>query len=257
MLRRYLGKLMSPLGRKRPHVDVSILDRVRPEKKGLIDHAFRLGGPLPRSFADLGGVWGVEGAYTFYTLSNYDVDSAVLVDTDFTETVRENGKSFANLRLVEGDFGTPSIVEQVGDMDLLIMFDVLLHQANPDWDTVLKLYLDQARCVIVYNQQWTDGDRSVRLVDLGRKEYFRNVPHTEDEPGYDQLFTHMNEVHPESNRPWRDLHGLWQWGITDHDLLQLMETQGFDLGYRQNFGPFGKLTNFEDHGFLFQKRDKS
>ncbi|MEI6502812.1 MAG: hypothetical protein WCP21_17520, partial [Armatimonadota bacterium] len=37
------------------------------------------------SFADLGGVWGVEGGYTFHALEKHDVSAAALVDTHPTE----------------------------------------------------------------------------------------------------------------------------------------------------------------------------
>ena len=41
------------------------------DKLDLIDFAFSRFGL--HSFADLGGVWRVEGGYTFYTLDKYDV----------------------------------------------------------------------------------------------------------------------------------------------------------------------------------------
>ena len=40
-----------------------------------------------KSFADLGGVWRVEGGYTFYVLQRYCIERALLVDMRITSTV--------------------------------------------------------------------------------------------------------------------------------------------------------------------------
>ena len=63
----------------------------------------------------------------------------------------------------------------------------------------------------------------------------------------------MYEIHPRHNRIWRDIHNVWQWGITNHDLLAKMESLGFTLKYHKNNGQFGNLSNFQNHGFVFKK----
>lgn len=63
------------------------LNHLNLDKKDLIDFAFLQ--QRFSSFADLGGVWGVDGAYTFYTLDNKKVTAAYLVDTDLTNKVIE------------------------------------------------------------------------------------------------------------------------------------------------------------------------
>jgi hypothetical protein len=93
----------------------------------------------------------------------------------------------------------------------------------------------------------------VRLLDLGREEYFKNVPRDENHPIYKALFEKMNEIHPQYKRPWRDIHSVWQWGITDRDLLQTTENLGYKMLYYKNCGRFGSLPNFENHAFVFQK----
>ena len=65
---------------------------------------------------------------------------------------------------------------EVGDVDAVILYDVLLHQVRPDWNEVLRMYAPRTRHFIVYNQQWVKGPDTVRLVDLGKDEYFRSVP---------------------------------------------------------------------------------
>src|SRR5437016_12262854 len=101
------------------------------EKRELIDLAcdrFQI-----RSFADLGGVWGVEGGYTFYALHRGDIDKAFLVDTDFTARVREQQAPRPALQLIEGNFGSEETIKQIGNVDAVMFFDTLLHQVDPDW----------------------------------------------------------------------------------------------------------------------------
>ena len=64
----------------------------------------------------------------------------------------------------------------------------------------------------------------------------------------------MYEVHPQHNRIYRDIHNVWQWGITDSDLIARMESLGFSLQFYKNAGAFGTLKNFENHAFVFSRR---
>src|SRR5262245_11110828 len=97
--------------------------RVRSDKIELIDEAFGgASGPAPASFADLGGVWGVNGAYTFYILRQYEPASAFLVDTDFTDPVIKGKKTFNNLDLIRGNFGDPRVPEEIGKVDAVLLF---------------------------------------------------------------------------------------------------------------------------------------
>lgn len=222
-----------------------------PHKLDLIDYAF------PRfslqSFADLGGVWGVEGGYTFHALSKHNVTAAALVDTHPTQIVKNRARSFPNLRLIAGNFGDEAVARQVGKVDAVLFFDVLLHQVNPNWDRVLETYAEQTRCFVIYNQQWIGPGQQVRLLDLGEDEYFKNVPHDRTEEPYVSLFGKLDEKHPDHDRPWRDVHHIWQWGITDVDLHTKMASLGFRMQFMKNCGRFGQLQNFENHAFVFTK----
>ena len=222
-------------------------------KKRLIDYTYNSCHPVPSSFADLGGIWNVDGAYTFYTLQKYGAECAFLVDTDLTDASRKKSRSKDNLKLIQGNFGEKSVAEQIGEVDAIFLFDVLLHQVKPDWNEILEMYSKRTKYFLVYNQQWTGSENTVRLIDLGRDEYLRNTPYTEESPNYKALFEKMNEIHPKHKRIWRDIHNVWQWGITDHDLLRNMENLGFKMQWYKNFGRFGSLPNFENHAFLFQK----
>jgi hypothetical protein len=65
----------------------------------------------------------------------------------------------------------------------------------------------------------------------------------------------MSDVHPQHQRPWRDIHNVWQWGIADDDLIATLTGLGFALQYFRNYGQLGQLESFENHGFVFRKRD--
>ncbi len=224
------------------------------DKKELIDYTYGLCRPVPASFADLGGVWAVDGFYTFYTLGKYGVKCAFLVDTDFTDAVLKKARSKGSLRLIRGNFGEESVAEQIGRVDATFLFDALLHQVKPDWNEIVENYSKRTNFFVVYNPQWTGSENTVRLLDLGRDEYFKNVPHDEEHPTYKALFSKMYEIHPQHKRIWRDIHNVWQWGITDRDLLRTMENLGYKMQYFKNCGRFGSLPNFENHAFVFQKR---
>ncbi len=223
------------------------------DKKSLIDRVFGHDDPAPRSFADLGGVWGINAAYTFYTLDSYNITRAFLVDTHPSEKVIDKARSYKNLTIINSNFGEESIPDKIESVDVIFMFDVLLHQVAPDWDEVLDAYSKITKYFIIYNQQWIGSENTVRLFDLGREEYFKNVPHDPKNPTYVSLFEQMYEINPTHNRIWRDIHSVWQWGITDSLLIAKMKDLGFVLEFSKNYGPFGRLQNFENHGFIFKK----
>jgi len=221
------------------------------EKRELLNFGFRRFGL--RSFADLGGVWNVDGGYTFYSLEQFPIERAVLVDTDFTDEVLKRAQDYTFLQLVHGNFATHEVTAQVGNVDGAMFFDTLLHQVNPDWNMVLELYAPRVKHFLIFNQQFTASEHTVRLFDLGEEGYFRNVPHTPNEAPYDVLFERMYEMHPQHNRIYRDIHNVWQWGITDDDLADVMKSLGFTMQLYQNWGRFGDLENFENHAFVFSR----
>jgi len=225
--------------------------RLLPDKRALITRAFTT---LPiQTFADLGGVWGVDGGYTFDTLERYPTTTATLVDTHFTKTVEKRAEREPRLRLIRGSFGEQATVDQVGPVDAVFLFDVLLHQVDPDWDLILERYAEHAKHLLVYNQQWVGPGRRRRLLEMGEDEYFRNVPHARNESPYDGLFAKLDSIHPDHGKPWRDVHHIWQWGITDADLEEKAKALGFRLLEKQNHGRFGRLENFENHSFVFAR----
>jgi hypothetical protein len=224
------------------------------DKREVIDYAYERLGSRLMSFADLGGVWGVDGAYTLYTLQHFGAARAVLVDSNFTDKVVEFARAFPALSLVRGNFGDRAIESQLGNVDVIFLFDVLLHQVKPDWDDILAMYAPHTRVFVIYNQQFVGSDKTVRLLDLGREEYLANVPADPNLPPYSTLFEKMYEIHPEHGRIWRDVHNVWQWGIVDRDLIACLDRLGFTMQLYKNCGQWGQLKNIQNHAFVFQRR---
>lgn len=224
-----------------------------PHKRALIDTAFGTVLSEPHSFADLGGVWRVEAGYTFYTLDHYPIDRACLVDTDFTPTVTAKARRYPQLELLHGNFGDPAVAEAIGHVDAIFLFDVLLHQVAPDWDAVLRMYARATDCFLVFNQQFVKSDTTVRLADLGKDAYFRHVKMDPRIPHYRDFWERPEEIHPQHGRRWRDIHNVWQWGITDTDLESTMTDLGFQLRHKRNWGRFSSWESFENHAFIFAR----
>ena len=82
-------------------------------------------------------------------------------------------------------------MQQIGKVDAITLFDVLLHQVNPDWDEILEMYAPSTTYFIIYNQQFVAADKTVRLLDLGYEDFFKNVPRAKDNPLYKEVFEKM------------------------------------------------------------------
>ena len=186
-----------------------------------------------RSVADLGGVWAVEAGYTRYALERPGVERAVLVDTGLTDTVRGFAAADPRLRLVDGEFGSPASVAAVGQVDVVLLFDVLLHQVGPDWDDVLRRYAQTSRCIVVVEPTYT-GDEVVRFWDLGEAGYRANTPTDGALPDWSQL----DEIDPRYGRPHRDVHEYWQWGLPDAARRDVMQGLGWRCAYWADYGPW-------------------
>lgn len=216
-------------------------------KTDAIDKAVELVGAT--SFADLGGVWAINGGYTFYARSRPGVTSATLVD-DLIDTLPDELKQRAqqeNVRLIKGNFGRPEIAEQVGRVDAVILFDVLLHQVAPNWDELLTMYAERTPTFVIVHPEMT-GAETVRLIDLGREEYLRRVP---DEPQARALFDRLDEPH--RGRTWRDAHDVWQWGLTGRDLRAKMDELGYRAVHYHNAGPWLGNPYFDNAAYVFTR----
>jgi hypothetical protein len=221
-------------------------------KLRLIDYCFEQ--LDSRSFADLGGVWGIDGAYARYAADAHAPERGVVVDENFTERYLELERKLPGLTHLPGNFGRREVAEALGHVDVCMFYDVLLHQVDPDWHEVLALYAPACRRVAIVQPQW-NGPETVRLLDLGEHDYMAAIPEAEAAHGsvYDGLFERLDEINQQRGRPWRDVHDIWQWGISDRDLIARMGELGFGLRLFENTGPWRGLERFHESAFLFDR----
>lgn len=224
---------------------------LNPDKLRLIDIALENG---TLSFADLGGMWRVQGGYSIYCAER--AERVVLVDFNATpEFINEKSKR-TNLTYLRGNFALRETAKEVGQVDCVILFDVLLHQVKPDWNEVLENYAKQTKSFLIYNQQFT-GEKTVRLLEQGRDWYLRRVPHSPDDTEeYSDLFEKANEPHPRypDGRTYKDMHDVWQWGITDHDLMRVMDNLDFRLVFERDCGLWPGLEEIKNKAFIFASK---
>ena len=247
---KYLARRVRKGLRNLPHLALGYNIYVDREKLDLIRRAFTEIRPAARSFADLGAVWRVNAGYTFYILRNFSIEKSFLVDTHITPGVRQKIARFGNLTPIEANFGSGDVVAKIGHVDVVLLFDVLLHQVKPDWDEVLARYSGVTDCFVIFNQQFDGADATVKLTDLSLAEYKSIVP-TPRQDLYDFIFTHREDLNPDHNRPWIDIPDIFQWGITDTDLRSVMKRLSFTEVYYRNHGQFSHSRHFENHAFIF------
>ncbi len=225
-------------------------DVLSQDKRDAIDYAVTHCGV--QSFADLGGVWNVDAGYTFYAMERHGLQNGTIVDFQFTPAVTKWGERYPSLRTVQGNFAFRSVAQRVGAVDAVFLFDVLLHQVNPDWDAVLSLYAPQVKCFVILNQQF-DAKTTFRLLDRGKSEYFQHVPHTTEEvPDYRMAFEQPDAIHPVLGCKYRDNPSIWQWGITDDDLIAKMKSIGFTLHYFKNCNAWA-MPHVQNRAFVFRR----
>lgn len=203
------------------------------------------------SVADLGGVWAVDAGYTFYALERHRPRRAVLVDDDIGSAVRQHAEAWPQLELIESSFGAPDLPQRLGDVGLLLLFDVLLHQVAPDWDEILARFAPRVGAMAIVNPMWTGGDTTVRLLDLGERRYLASVP---PQDNHTEVFARLDEHNERRARPWRDVHDIWQWGITDRDLRARVAALGFELTHHVDAGSWRGLERFDSHAYVFVRR---
>lgn len=90
-----------------------------------------------KSFADIGGCWGVHCGYSFDILDRHKIDRAFVADQFVTAPSRERAKAYSQLQFIQGLFNQQGYIAAFPEVDALIMYDILLHQVDLDWDEFL------------------------------------------------------------------------------------------------------------------------
>jgi hypothetical protein len=220
-------------------------------KKEVLDYSFQF--LNMNRVVELGGVGEIDCAYGFYALNKFKPAHLTMVDLQWTENAKRLCVGRKEITMMKVNFGDPKLPAQIGNVDTVILFDVLLHQVAPNWDQILEIYAPYTKSFIIVNPQFMPSTSTIRLLDLGKEEYFNNVPHPSTHPTYSNLFSRLNDL-VVPGRTWRDAPNIWQWGITNKDLLEVMHTLGFQLAFLKNYGQWQNLSNFDHHAYLFYKK---
>ncbi len=223
-------------------------------KKLLIDTLFELANDDINTIADLGGIYKVHGAYAFYTIQKHHVSKVIQIDTELTSEYLDLSKKYNQILSLEMNFANTSVVSHIDKVDALYLFDVLLHQVNPNWDDILEMYSDKTKYFVIFNQMFTKSDKTIRLLDLGFDEYFKHVPFEKEHPLSQNLINKTYEINQEHGKIWRDVHHVFQWGITVIDLIESLRKLNFELVYHKYWGMFSYSKSFDDHAFIFKKK---
>ena len=110
-------------------------------------------------------------------------------------------------------------MDEIGEVDAIMLFDVLQAWSDPDWDQVLELYAPATSCFVIANPQWEGAGATIRLIDLGREKYLEAVPPW---AAHLELFDRLDAWDVAAERREGDAIEVWQWGITDADLRAKM-----------------------------------
>src|ERR1043166_10208152 len=93
-----------------------------------------------RSIIDVGACWGVNGGYAQHALASGKIERAIVLDGRITNLTRARFSNESRAQLREGDLGNLEFIDAVPKCDAAIIFDVLLHQVDPDWDEFIARY---------------------------------------------------------------------------------------------------------------------
>lgn len=206
------------------------------------------------SLVDLGACWGVHGGYTFHALEVCDLERAVIVDGNVTAPTREQAEHIPRVELIQGPLGAHETVDRVGRVDAAIMFDILLHQVDPNWNDVLARYASNVDTLIIHNQCWR-GPETVRFPDFDVEQYIDRVESHSPER-IREWYQRHDEFNVDQQKPWRDVHNYWQWGITAKDLVGTLWDLGYAIEAFENTGAWSEqLSEIEMLSIVAHKRN--
>jgi hypothetical protein len=226
-----------------------------PGKAQAIDYAVEQLGV--ESFASL-EIAEAYGRWAFYAIDKPTVQQGALVDLrprrprGHLLSAIEQAAERPGMRALDGAFSDPGTVTEMGQVDAVLLFDVLLLMVDPNWDQVLELYAPATSCFVIANPQWERDEKTVRLIELGREKYLEAVPPVKP---HLELFDRLDEWHPGQHRSHRDITGIWQWGITDADLQAKMDELGFSLESEWSLDPPPETKGFTYKTFVFTRSD--
>jgi hypothetical protein len=199
---------------------------------------------------------GVLGEWAFYAIDKPTVQHGALVDARARRarahllSAVELAAEYPGMRVLDRAFADQSTVSEIGEVDAILMFDVLHHMVDPDWDQLLDLYAPVTSTFVIANPQWERSETTVRLIDLGREQFLDAVPPTES---HTELFDRLDDLHKGQQRLFRDGTHVWQWGITDADLKAKLGELGFSVQHEWELGRLPQAEGFVNKVFVFSR----
>lgn len=82
----------------------------------------------------------------------------------------------------EAYFTTLEIAAEIGPVDAVLLFDILLQPSAPTGTEVLAYVCPRGAVLGVASPQWEPAEESVRLLDLGRERFLDVVPPGQEAP---------------------------------------------------------------------------
>ncbi|MQA73285.1 MAG: hypothetical protein GEU88_02850 [Solirubrobacterales bacterium] len=225
----------------------------RQPKLGAVDYAVEELGIESFASLEFGQAY---GQYAFHAIDKPTVRRGALVDVRPSRprshllSALEQAAERPGMRVLDTSFSDPRAVDEIGQVDAILLFDVLVRMVDPDWDRVLRLYAPATASFVIANPQWQRGDATVRLIDLGRDSYLEAVPPWD---AHRELFDRLHDWHEAQQRQFRDTLNVWQWGITDADLQARMGDLGFALAREWRLGPHREAAGFANKAFVFSR----
>ncbi len=198
------------------------------------------------------------GQAAFHTIDKPSVQRGVLVDArarrprDHLLSAIEQAAELPGMEVLDGTFSDPETVTEIGHVDAVLLFDLLVRMVDPDWDRLLEMYAPATSAFVIANPQWEGGKTTVRLIDLGRERYLTAVPPWRS---HIELFDRLDEWHEGQQRPYRNALHVWQWGLTDADLERKMDELGFSREREWTFKPPPSTEGFVNKSFVFARSD--
>ena len=195
------------------------------------------------------------GQYAFYAIDKPTVNSGMLIDVGARRpghhllSTIDQAAECPGMLVLGGSFSDPRTLSQIGRVDTILLFDVLHRMVAPDWDQALELYAPATSAFVIGNPQW-EGERTVRLTDLGRDRYVAAVPPWDS---HTALFDRLDDWLAGQQRPYRDGDHVWQWGITDADLERRMSELGFALERKWTLNTPPQTDGFINTTFVFSR----
>ena len=118
-------------------------------------------------------------------------------------------------------------------------------------------------CFNPYINGFIPSDRVLLEYDNSGELSKKKVPNSPGEIEYnlnysilvqEKLINKTYEINPKHEKIWRDVHHVFQWGITVRDLIETLGKLDFELVYHKFWGMFSYSDSFDDHAFIFKKK---